>query len=91
MLNQKKELYAHQVEIVSKAIDTLSQQLNLTENLIAGYTQIISMPSIEYKTSRIALALPEDVSCCTSLLWRGRTTARPFFVTSVPLKLHNQP
>ncbi len=62
MLNAPEELYAHRVETVSKGIDTLSQQLDLTENLITGYTQILNMLAIDYETSQLAEQIPEDLT-----------------------------
>jgi hypothetical protein len=62
MLNAGEELYANRVETVSKGINVLEKQLDLSQNLIAGYTQIIDILAIEYETSRLAEQIPEDVS-----------------------------
>lgn len=62
MLIAKKDLYDRQIEIVTKGISTLAQQIKLSEELLSGYNQIIRMLYIEYETSRIAQVLPADVS-----------------------------
>ncbi len=62
MLNAGEEMYANRIETVSKGISVLDKQLDLTQNLIAGYTQIIDILAIEYETSRLAEQIPEDIS-----------------------------
>ncbi len=62
MQNAAQEMYANRIETVSKGINVLDKQLDLTQNLIAGYTQIIDVLAIEYETSRLAEQIPEDIS-----------------------------
>lgn len=62
MLIAQKELYDRQIEITSKGINKIAQQIKLSEELLEEYHQIIRMISIEYETSRIAQVLPENVS-----------------------------
>lgn len=62
MLNTKKDLYNRQIEVANKGINAIAQQIELAEELLSGYNQIIKMIAIEYETSRIAQILPEDVS-----------------------------
>jgi len=58
----KKDLYERQIEIVTKGTSAIAQQIELSNELLSGYNQIIRMISIEYETSRIAQVLPTDVS-----------------------------
>lgn len=62
MLNAESQMYANRIETVSKGINILDKQINLTENLVAGYRQIVEILTIEYKTSRLSEQLPEDIS-----------------------------
>jgi len=61
MLNAEEELYANRIETVSKGINLLDKQLDITQNLITGYTQVTDILAIEYETSRLAEQLPEDI------------------------------
>lgn len=61
MQNAEEELYANRIETVSKGIKLLEKQLDLTQSLITGYTQVIDVMAIEYETSRLAEQLPEDI------------------------------
>ncbi len=62
MISAGKDLYANRLETVAKGISVLEKQLDLTQNLIDGYSQIVEIIEIEYETSRLAEQLPEDVS-----------------------------
>jgi len=62
MLDTQPEIYDRQIEIATKGINQIAQQIELLEKLLDGYNQIIKMISIEYETSRIAQVLPENVS-----------------------------
>ncbi len=56
------ELYGERIETVSKGVGILEQQIELTLSLVAGYTKIINILTIEFETSRLAEQLPEDIS-----------------------------
>lgn len=62
MLDTQQEIYSRQIEIMTRGIDKIAQQIELAEELLDGYNQIIKMISIEYETSRIAQVIPENVS-----------------------------
>lgn len=68
MFNTQQELYDRQIEITTKGINKVLQQIELSEELLTGYNQIIKMISIEYETSRIAQVIPENVS--EKILWQ---------------------
>ncbi len=61
-MQAEMELYGDRIETISMGIGILEQQIELTLNLISGYTKIINILTIEFETSRLAEQLPEDIS-----------------------------
>ncbi|MBV8884399.1 MAG: hypothetical protein JO235_10445 [Chroococcidiopsidaceae cyanobacterium CP_BM_RX_35] len=61
-MNAEPEQYTTRIETVSKGITLLEQQVELAQNLLAGYAQIINILAIEYETSRLAEQLPNDIT-----------------------------
>ncbi|CAA9565408.1 hypothetical protein AVDCRST_MAG81-1004 [uncultured Synechococcales cyanobacterium] len=62
MIDAGEDIYAYRVETISKGISVMEKQRGLTQNLIDGYAQVVAILEIEFQTSRLAEALPEDVS-----------------------------
>lgn len=62
MLDAGADLYTHQAETVTKGIDVMERQLELTHDLMDGYHQIAAILEIEHETFRLTDALPETVS-----------------------------
>jgi hypothetical protein len=61
-MNAEPDQYTTRIETVSKGITLLEQQVELAQNLLAGYAQIINILAIEYETSRLAEQLPNDIT-----------------------------
>ncbi|MBV9389930.1 MAG: hypothetical protein JOZ78_26190 [Chroococcidiopsidaceae cyanobacterium CP_BM_ER_R8_30] len=61
-MNAEPAQYATRIETVSKGITLLEQQVELVQNLFAGYAQIINVLAIEYETSRLAEQIPNDIT-----------------------------
>lgn len=62
MLNAGADLYTSRAETIGKGIAVMEKQLGLTQNLIDGYRQIATILEIEYETTQLTDAMPEDLS-----------------------------
>jgi hypothetical protein len=51
-------LYRDRLTTIHRGISALEQQLNISQNLINGYSQLINIWEIEYETSQLAEQLP---------------------------------
>lgn len=51
-------LYRDRLTTINRGISALEQQLNISQNLINGYSQLINIWEIEYETSQLAEQLP---------------------------------
>ncbi|AFZ34839.1 hypothetical protein Sta7437_1269 [Stanieria cyanosphaera PCC 7437] len=51
-------LYCDRLTTINRGISALEQQLNISQNLINGYSQLINIWEIEYETSQLAEQLP---------------------------------
>lgn len=51
-------LYRDRLTTINRGISALEQQLNISQNLIDGYSQLVNIWEIEYETSQLAEQLP---------------------------------
>ena len=62
MIKVQTDLYTNRAATVSRGIDALEKQMELTQTLITGYAQTTNILLIEYRTSTLAQQLPGDIT-----------------------------
>ena len=62
MIKVQTDLYTNRAATVSRGIDALEKQMELTQTLITGYVETTSILLIEYRTSTLAQQLPGDIT-----------------------------
>lgn len=62
MISLGEDVYSTQIVTVTKGINILEEQLNLLQNLIDGYSQLIKVIDIKFETSHLVEQLPEDIT-----------------------------
>jgi hypothetical protein len=58
MSHTDANLYCDRLRTINRGISALAQQVNISQNLIDGYSQLIDIWEIEYETSQLAEQLP---------------------------------
>lgn len=60
MSDTDANMYARRITTVASGINVIEDQLDLVQNLLDGYTQLLKIIEIEYETSRLAEKLPSN-------------------------------
>jgi DNA-directed RNA polymerase subunit RPC12/RpoP len=59
MVKVNSEIYQSKIEVIERGINALHKKLQISENLLEGYNQLLTMYQIEYDSSVLTEAFPD--------------------------------